>query len=783
MALISQSIPNLINGVSQQPPSLRLATQAEVQENGLSSVVSGLSKRPPTLHVADLGTISNLDKAFIHSIRRDENEFYSMVVDNAGTIRVFDKNGVSKTVTNNAPAYLSGLTDPSQELSAVSIADSTFIVNKNKVVAKGTATSPTRSPEALVYVRQADYSSTYRLKITKGASTSTVEFATKSSTQDSPTSNTQNAERGASTDLIAQNLDTFSATSVNTSYYEGTPTIINASAVTGITITRYGSVLHIQSTDSTDFQVEVGDSHGNEHLLVLKGETPDFKKLPVEGPNGFLIKVSGDNQKAQDDYYVKFQDGVWKETVEENILIDLDATTMPHKLTKLISGDFQFDPVTYDSRKVGDDDTNPFPSFVGYRLADIFFHRNRLGVLADENVIFSRAGEFTEFDFFRKSTLAIVDSDPIDVAVSSNKVNILKHAIPFNNTLLLFSELTQFKVTADPLLTPETINVSSTTEFEASLRAKPAAAGKFVYFATKRGAWSGMWEYFVDSDTDTNDAAEITSHVPQYLDGEIKNIQASSNEDMILVQSTGEPQSIYVYRYYWQGREKLQASWSKWTFGDDVLSMSFNLSDIYILVKRGTNLFLERINLSVDDATNYTTGQFPIMLDRRVQLETGGLTSVPYSSASLVYVNQRGRIITQPDVAALLAASEKVYAGVPYTFKYQFSEPVLKQENKPITTGHLQLRNYAVVYNDTGYFQVKVTPLRRSTYTRTFTGRIVGASTNILNQAGIDSGTYRFGVLGKSDSIDIVLESNNHFPCVFQSAEWEGFFVLRSRRM
>ena len=779
MALISQSIPNLINGVSQQPPSLRLATQAEVQENGLSSVVTGLSKRPSSEHIADLGTISNLDKAFIHTIRRDENEFYSMVVDTAGAIRVFDKDGVSKTVTNNAASYLTGLTDPSLELAAVSIADVTFIVNKNTVVAQGTTTSPTRNPEALVYVRQADYASTYRLKITKGASTSTVEFATKSSTQDT-TSATQNAERGASTDLIAQNLDTFSGTSVNTSYYEN---ITNASAVTGITITRYGSVLHIQSTDSTDFQVEVGDSHGNEHLLVFKGETPDFKKLPVEGPNGFLIKVSGDNQKAQDDYYVKFQDGVWKETVEENILIDLDATTMPHKLTKLISGNFQFDPVTYDSRKVGDDDTNPFPSFVGYKLADIFFHRNRLGVLADENVIFSRAGEFVEFDFFRKSTLTIVDSDPIDVAVSSNKVNILKHAIPFNNTLLLFSELTQFKVTADPLLTPETINVSSTTEFEASLRAKPAAAGKFVYFATKRGAWSGMWEYFVDSDTDTNDAAEITSHVPQYLDGEIKNIQASSNEDMILVQSTGEPQSIYVYRYYWQGREKLQASWSKWTFGDDVLSMSFNLSDIYILVKRGTNLFLERINLSVDEATNYTTGQFPIMLDRRVQLETGGLTSVPYSSASLVYVNQRGRIITQPDVAALLAASEKVYAGIPYTFKYQFSEPVLKQENKPITTGHLQLRNYAVVYNDTGYFQVKVTPLRRSTYTRTFTGRIVGASTNILNQAGIDSGTYRFGVLGKSDSIDIVLESNNHFPCVFQSAEWEGFFVLRSRRM
>jgi len=779
MALISQSIPNLINGVSQQPPSLRLATQAELQENALSSVVTGLSKRPSSEHIADLGTIANLDKAFIHTIRRDENEFYSMVVDTAGTIRVFDKDGVSKTVTNNAASYLTGLTDPSLELAAVSIADVTFIVNKNTVVAQGTTTSPTRNPEALVYVRQADYASTYRLKLTKGGSTSTVEFATKSSTQDS-TSATQNAERGASTDLIAENLNTFSGTGVNTSYYEN---ITNASAVTGLTLTRYGSVIHVQSTDSTDFQVEVGDSHGNEHLLVFKDETPDFKKLPVEGPNDFVIGVSGDNQKAQDDYYVKFSNGVWKETVEPNVIIDLDNATLPHKLSKLPSGDFQFDEINYAERKVGNDDTNPFPSFVDYTIADIFFHRNRLGLLADENVIFARAGEFTEFDFFRKSVLTIVDSDPIDVAVSSNKVSILKHAVPFNEALLLFSELTQFKVTADPILTPETINVANTTEFEASLIAKPAQAGKYVYFATKRGAWSGMWEYFVDTDTDVNDATETTAHVPEYLRGVITNIQASSNEDMLIAQAADDPTAIYVYRYYWSGREKLQSSWSRWVFDGDVVGVSFNLSDIYVLIKRSNNLFLEKINLSVDDATVYTTGNFSIHLDRRVMLETGGLTTVPYVDSNVVYVDQTGKLIPLSDVAAKLANSEKVFAGIPFTFKYQFSEPVLKQDNKPITTGQLHLRNYAVVYNKTAYFTVKVTPLKRSPYTRTFTGRVVGSGANILSAAAIESGTYRFGVLGHAGAVDILLESDNHLPCIFQSAEWEGFFVLRSRRM
>ena len=780
MALISQSIPNLINGVSQQPPSLRLATQAEVQENGLSNVVTGLSKRPSSDHVANLGTISNLDKAFIHTIRRDENEFYSMVVDTAGTIKVFDKDGTSKTVTNNASSYLNGLSDPSKELAAVSIADSTFLVNKNTVVAKAATTSPARTPEALVYVKQADYSSTYRVVLTKSGNTSTVEFATKSSTQAS-TGETQNAERGAATDLIATNLNTFSGTSVNTTLYQN---VINGAAVTGLTVTRYDSVLHIQSTDTTDFQVEVGDSHGGDHLLVFKDETPDFKKLPVKAPVNFSIKVSGDNQKAQDDYYVKFTDEeVWKESIEPSVLTQLNAATMPHKLTKLANGNFQFDPVTYEDRKVGDDTTNSFPSFIGFTLTDIFFHRNRLGLLADENVIFSRAGEFLSFDFFRKSVLTIVDSDPIDVAVSANKVSILKHAVPFNDSLLLFSDLTQFKVTADPVLTPETINISNTTEFEASLRAKPAQVGKFVYFGAKRGAWSGVWEYFVDTDTDTNDATEITAHVPEYLKGEIRNIQASSNEDMLLVQTVDEPTVIYAYRYYWQGREKLQASWSKWIFSGDVIGMSFNRADITILIKRGNDLYLERINLSVDDATTYTTNNFSIHLDRRVLLKTGGTTTVPYTDAATIYVDQTGESIPVSSVAAKLSAGQIVYTGIPFTFKYTFSEPVVKSGEKAITTGQLHIRNYAVVYNKTGFFEVVVTPLKRTPYTRSFTGRIVGASTNILNQAGIDSGIYRFGVLGHASDTTVTLQSSNYFPCIFQSAEWEGFFVLRSRRL
>ena len=61
MPLINQTIPNLINGVSQQPAALRLPTQFEAQLNCYPSVVEGLKFRAPTEHIKKIihGTVGN----------------------------------------------------------------------------------------------------------------------------------------------------------------------------------------------------------------------------------------------------------------------------------------------------------------------------------------------------------------------------------------------------------------------------------------------------------------------------------------------------------------------------------------------------------------------------------------------------------------------------------------------------------------------------------------------------------------------------------------------------
>ena len=130
-----------------------------------------------------------------------------------------------------------------------------------------------------------------------------------------------------------------------------------------------------------------------------------------------------------------------------------------------------------------------------------------------------------------------------------------------------------------------------------------------------------------------------------------------------------------------------------------------------------------------------------------------------------------------------ITAGEIIYAGISYKFLYRFSEQVIKQDNAPVTIGRLQIKNWNLVYNDSGFFKTNVTPDKRTTSTKVFTGRNLGSQNNVIGTVSIDSGTFSFPVLAKSTDITIELESESFLPCVFQSAEWEGFYVLRSRRM
>ncbi|MGZ5389714.1 MAG: phage nozzle protein, partial [Aeromicrobium sp.] len=164
--MTSGLIPNLVNGISQQPPKLRLPSQAQASDNYYPSVVDGLIPRAPSEHFSRLR--DNLPAGtFSHFIFRDDNEEYLMALFPDATIKVWDIDGDEKVVNviGDAADYITGLTSPKDTVRALTVADYTFLVNTTKVVAAGTEESATRPYEALVHVLAGNYGKHYRINI------------------------------------------------------------------------------------------------------------------------------------------------------------------------------------------------------------------------------------------------------------------------------------------------------------------------------------------------------------------------------------------------------------------------------------------------------------------------------------------------------------------------------------------------------------------------------------------------------------------------------------------
>src|SRR6056300_1012224 len=171
MPLLVNSVPNLAQGVSQQPDNLRYPGQCDEQVNAWATVVEGLVKRPNTRHISKLFTSKVSPNAHVQVIDRDETNRFVSVIDN-NDLSVFDLNdGSEKTVTITADAqtYLNNISNPREDVKALTVADYTFIANKEQTVALGSTTSPELPYHALVFVKLGDYSKDYKVSI--GANT------------------------------------------------------------------------------------------------------------------------------------------------------------------------------------------------------------------------------------------------------------------------------------------------------------------------------------------------------------------------------------------------------------------------------------------------------------------------------------------------------------------------------------------------------------------------------------------------------------------------------------
>ena len=824
MALISETIPTLLRGVSQAADTTKRKDHADIQDNADSNPVTGLTKRSGLQYITNLST-STLGNVHIQTINRDVNERYVAIFSN-GDVKVYDIDGTEKTVNKPDGTTYLNTSDPRSVMKTVTIADFTFVVNTSITTAMDSTLSETSSniTQAVVFINQISDNTIFTL---------TIDGVTV--TDDS---GDQNALR---TDSVINDLKI----------------ALDASSLTGFSFVKNGSILHIKKTDGSNFSIDGSDSQGNTHMTVVKDSIQRFTDLPTVSPHGYIVEVKGDENTNFDNYYVKFvgnntttdgviEEGQWEECVKPGIEFKFDYDTMPHVLVRQADGNFRFARVDGDSytaggqsftlpkwgeRTVGDLDSAPSPSFIGSKINNVFFFRNRLGFLADDNVVLSRAAEF--FNFFPETVLSVIDSEPIDVAASHTKVAILRSAVTVEQELILFSDQTQFVLTSSTdNLTPRTANVVVVTEFESDDDAQPVGAGSSIYYLSKRGSFANVREYVYQRDLVIKESSNITVHVPKLIPSNIFKFAVSTSADVLVCLGTDEPNKLYINRWiYGQQYQKILNSWSTFTINANrsIKNVDFIGSDLFLVIEEANGITLEKIPF--ENQFTETNATFEYRLDHKVTEATTGVSvaynastdtstfTVPYrlranmnvvgrflgSGETSTFVNQQGTTqtlkpgqlvatsnSTDGSTATITATGDyrnsKFIIGEPYEMHYRFSQQRLTagsggQAGGEFLSGRLQLHHFYIKFEDTGFFKVEVTPDNRDTSTHKFTGRFLGTASSTIGSVNLESGSFKVPVMSRADRVNIDVKNNTFLPTTLASAEYEAMFHMRSRRI
>ena len=827
--VVSQSIPNFLNGISQQTPTQRSVNQGEEQINLQNNIVDGLSKRPPFEYLATLDATNvypNTTKFW--SIQRDKENQYLVAFYNGG-VKVWDTEGNEKTVTiASGSSYLTS-TNPISDFRMVNIADYTFLANNSVTVTADTNTSAAKIEEFFVNVVLTNYGREYTIELDHPD----MSFPLKVSLQLPSGSNANHDSAFRDTAHVADILfkgtssDYWNASSDASFNVYRTDTGASVSTTQGLsnysgftdhfTFTLYPSVIYGKPTDGdADYTIETSDGSGNTGMYSIRDEIQDFTKLPFHAHTGAKIKVTGQEADRLGDYWVEFvNDGVWEECIAPAVSLGLNNSTMPHALINNNDGTFTFQEIDWNDRTVGDGISNQNPTFVGNKINNLTFHQNRLGILSLDNIIFTENAEF--FNFFQKTVTQVLDTDPIDIAASGTTVSVLYDSISFNETLLVFSEKSQFKLgSVGDSLSPTSAILSEVSSFEHDRAVKPVSAGKFAYFAQARNNNTAIREYFADDDTLTNDGLDITVSVQNLIPSNVHQLISNTTEDTLiaLAKDASDTQvapyvagadvtstnagTMFIYKYFFDGGQKVQTAWSKWTFPNSKIlgGMTFE-SFVYLMVVEGQTTKLIRIDLrNLKDATlgfnpyldlrtsvtgTYNAGTNLTTFTSPYGAKTGLIAIDKTNGNNYLVTNTAGSTYTlEGDHTAL-------FIGVPFESTYRLSTQYVRENTGrgliAITSGRYQLRNISFNYKDSGYFQIEVTPLGRNTSYSIMNGYVIGTATSKVGVPAISSGTLRAPVASKNTDVTVDIKSNSHLPLYIASAEIEGYYHARSSRI
>ena len=652
-----------------------------------------------------------------------------------------------------------------------------------------------------------DYSCTYTHKIDllhggmnpDSTESITLEGATYTVTVDA--TETYSAPAKSGNHLIRPKPTPFDAdTAVSaSSVLGGIKTAVQAAS--GMSCKIIGNGLFIYSANEFNIKVVEPDL-----MRVITNETSDITNLPTQCKHGYQLKVVN-SQSAEDDYYLEFHayndadgPGRWVETMKSGIKYKINEDNMPVTIKRTGVNAFQVSKFTWNERAVGDDGTNPKPSFIDNSIQKVVFFRNRLGLVTNDSVCFSRPGSLS--NFWAETAISTGPNDPVDIKSSSKYPSKIKHAIEANGNLILFSANEQFLLGTDSTsFQRDTATISTLSTYYLNDDIEPISLGNTLGFVDNSGSKSKFFEIAQAQQAVEPIIIDQSKVIPNLLPKDL-NIMANSRENSIVFLGKSGTDTIYGYRYYQQANQRLQSAWFKWKFGKTIKHF-FVIDDTFYLVD--DNNFFQKIHLiqSDQDISLTQDGEnFLVHLDNWTTITGGnynagtnkttftGVTAQTGVTSKFVIIDSTGHYaectvdgttVTVPDDWT----SGTRYVGHLYDMQVDLPKfyPQKNVGNKTVAdiSGSLVLHRVNIGFGSLGVYESTLNRVGKTAYTRLYES----AEPNDYEEGDIPYLTEAIEtipVYDKNTNVSLTLKSTHPSPATLRSLSWEGDYTTKNYR-
>ena len=576
----------------------------------------------------------------------------------------------------------------------------------------------------------------------------------------------------------------------------------------GVTGTIIGTGLYLSST--SEFNVEVVEE---DLMRVMQSSVNDVTKLPNQCKHGYIVKVANSRMADEDDYYLRFDgennrdgNGSWSECAKPGIAKSL--TNMPVVIQRTATTTFTVKQFTYQDRLVGDDVTNPLPTFVGQRINKVLFFRNRLAILSGENVITSRPGTLGTPDFFVESALTVSASDPIDISAASMFPSELFDGIEINTGLLVFSTNQQFLLSSDDtVLNPDTAKLRSVATFNYNKNIAPISLGTTVAYVDNSNKFSRFNEMANVAREGEPSVVEVSKIVPTLLPKDI-DLLTNSRENSIVLLGKTDSDVVFGYKYLNVADKRQQAAWFKWKLNNPLV-YHFIIDDEYFFLD--SDYYLQSIKLiqadndpsitqddvdfllHVDNHTTVSGGSFNSTTNITTFTGVSWLNTVTTPNHDLVVIDTNtsasrvGRY-AKPTVAGTSFTVPGNWSGVtltigyiyPYQVKFPTFYPTKASGEKTAAdvNSSLVLHRIKLHFGKIGLYETTLERVGKPNYTEVY-------ESTELDEYDASDAPYltefikTVPVYEKNTNVDITLTSSHPAPATLRALSWEGDYSPR----